>query len=452
VENETPATNGNAEAAGSAGTGALAQDTASPGSAAQGGEVVRLQMPQPPPEQDPTGQAATDGASATGAGARGAKAASDGGNDRHVRALTRSWLGVVTRNRWWRRNLGDNFSLEHELDAKIDRLRVTVSTMPDNVMPAMDAKLREQLLQQLQRAAELLDDCEPFERVMQRISFVETEIMMRLADDHLDLAIEALRAEASISLPVDASKQMLDEIDKLAGSTEEPPKRKVRIVGLKARLTASVIELFRGSERARDAIQILGVALIALTFALGGLFYGDLKLRDSLFTHYGDAVALQTQPAFGQPAATARPDGGTDEPAVPGAATPSAPQATIIDQSGRPGALQLVHLPDGPSRLIGFGFPVLVMASFFGGIGACLSGLFSFTLQGRVPNEYEGWFRTLIRPVIGIASGFLAVVILRSGLLTFGDDLAWVAITALAFGFSERLFMGTMERLEGLPK
>jgi hypothetical protein len=320
------------------------------------------------------------------------------------------------------------------------------------VMPAMDAKLREQLLQQLERAAELLDACEPFERVMQRISFVETEIMMRLADNHLDLAIEALRAEASISLPVDASKQMLDEIDKLAGSTEEPPKRKVRIVGLKARLTASVIELFRGSERARDAIQILGVALIALTFALGGLFYGDLKLRDSLFTHYGDAVALQTQPALGQPAATARPDGGTDEPAVPGATTPSAPQTTTIDQSGRPGALQLVHLPDGPSRLIGFGFPVLVMASFFGGIGACLSGLFSFTLQGRVPNEYEGWFRTLIRPVIGIASGFLAVVILRSGLLTFGDDLAWVAITALAFGFSERLFMGTMERLEGLPK
>jgi hypothetical protein len=109
-------------------------------------------------------------------------------------------------------------------------------------------------------------------------------------------------------------------------------------------------------------------------------------------------------------------------------------------------------VPDGRSRLIGFAFPVLMMAACFGGIGACLSGLFSFTLQGRVPNVYEGWFRTLIRPVIGIASGFLAVVILRSGLVTFGDDLAWVAIAALAFGFSERLFMGTMERLEGLPK
>jgi hypothetical protein len=435
VENETPATNGNADAAGAAGTAAVAQDTASSGSAPQGGEVLRFQMPQPPPEQDPTGQAGTDGASAAGAGARGATAAGQGGNDRRTRTSTPTWLEEVTRNRWWRRNLGDNFSLEHELDAKIDRLRVTVSTMPENVVPAMDATLRAQLLQQLERAAELLDACEPFERVMQRISFVETEIMMRLADDHLDLAIEALRAEASISLPGDASKQMLDEIDKLAGSTEEPPKRKVRIVGLKARLTASVIELFRGSERARDAIQILGVALIALTFALGVLFDRDLDLRASLFTHYGDTVALQTEAAPGQPATA-----------------PSAPQATMTDQSARPGALQLAHLPDGASRLIGFAFPVLVMASFFGGIGACLSGLFSFTLQGRVPNEYEGWFRTLIRPVIGIASGFLAVIILRSGLLTFGDDLAWVAITALAFGFSERLFMGTMERLEGLPK
>jgi hypothetical protein len=435
VENETPATNGNADAAGAAGTAAVAQDTASSGSAPQGGEVLRFQMPQPPPEQDPTGQAGTDGASAAGAGARGATAAGQGGNDRRTRTSKPTWPEEVTRNRWWRRNLGDNFSLEHELDAKIDRLRVTVSTMPENVVPAMDATLRAQLLQQLERAAELLDACEPFERVMQRISFVETEIMMRLADDHLDLAIEALRAEASISLPGDASKQMLDEIDKLAGSTEEPPKRKVRIVGLKARLTASVIELFRGSERARDAIQILGVALIALTFALGVLFDRDLDLRASLFTHYGDTVALQTEAAPGQPATA-----------------PSAPQATMTDQSARPGALQLAHLPDGASRLIGFAFPVLVMASFFGGIGACLSGLFSFTLQGRVPNEYEGWFRTLIRPVIGIASGFLAVIILRSGLLTFGDDLAWVAITALAFGFSERLFMGTMERLEGLPK
>jgi hypothetical protein len=95
---------------------------------------------------------------------------------------------------------------------------------------------------------------------------------------------------------------------------------------------------------------------------------------------------------------------------------------------------------------------VIVMATAFGGIGACLSGLFSFMLQGRVPNEYEGYFRTLIRPAIGITSGLLAVFMLRGGLFAFGDDLAWIAITALVFGFSERLFMGTMARLEGLPK
>ena len=64
----------------------------------------------------------------------------------------------------------------------------------------------------------MLADNEPFERVMQRINFVEAEIMMRLADDRLGLALEALRAEASISLPNAAGRLMLEEIDKIAAS------------------------------------------------------------------------------------------------------------------------------------------------------------------------------------------------------------------------------------------
>jgi hypothetical protein len=407
-------------------------------------------------EDGSVGRQPSNGAKGTdAAGALPARAASVAPSGAAGARVT-SGVWTVTKNRWWRRTFGDNFSLEHELDAKIDRLRIILSTMPQTVVPAMDAALREKLVDQLDRAAELLDACEPFERVMQRINFVEAEIMMRLADEHLDLAIEALRTEASISLPETASKAMLDEVEKLSGSSEPPAQRKVKIVGLKARLTASVIELFRGSERARDAIQILGATLIALTVALGGLFYRDLDLQKALFTHYGEAVTLRqpaepVQPASPTPAKTLTR--GEDKPVTPTAdAQLSSPEATATNETALPGTVQPIQFADGPSRLIGLAFPVLVMAAFFGGIGACLSGLFSFTLQGRVPNEYEGWFRTLIRPVIGIASGFLAVVILRSGLLTFGDDLAWVAISALVFGFSERLFMGTMERLEGLPK
>ncbi|HET6470017.1 MAG TPA: hypothetical protein VFG43_16705 [Geminicoccaceae bacterium] len=367
----------------------------------------------------------------------------------------------MTKSLWWRRTFGDNFSLEHELDAKVDRLKILLLTMPQNVVPQMDPALRKELLRQLDLAGELLAACEPFERVMQRINFVEAEIMMRLADERLDLAVEALRAEANISLPEPAATTMLAEIDKLASSAEDVKMRKVKIVGLKARLTASVIELFRGSERARDAIQILGVALIALTLALVVLFSRDAALSQALFTHYGATVSLQRQAEPGQavppsPTVTAT----IEQPASTAAAQPPAPETgaaaqpqvmpdrTVIASNGE--TIQII--PNGKSPLIDLAFQVLIMAACFGGIGACLSGLFSFTLQGRVPNEYEGWFRTLIRPMIGIASGFLAVFILRSGLLTFGDDVAWVAIVALSFGFSERLFMGTMARLEGLPK
>ncbi len=305
----------------------------------------------------------------------------------------------LTRNSWWRTNFADNFALEYELDAKIDRLGVLLASLPDAALAGMSGDLRQRLQDQLQQAAQMLADCAPFERVMQRINFVECEIMMRLAEDRLDLALEALKAEVTISLPEAAGTPMLSELDKIAASEEPAARRLVRLVGLKARLGASIIELFRGSERVRDATLILGLSLMALTAFMGGLFWSDDQLAETLFTHF---TASAEVPA----------------------------RSPLIDQA----------------------FRVLLLAAAFGGIGACLSGLLSFTLQGRVPNEYEGYLRTLFRPIIGMASGVLAVVVLRGGLFTFGDDLAWVALVALVFGFSERLFMGTMARLEGMSE
>ena len=157
---------------------------------------------QPKPEAGPTGRPQSDGAPGTGgAGGRGAGATGIGVDRAAAPADSRSVFKSVTGNWWWRRYFGDNFSLEHELDAKIDRLRIILLTMSSDVVPALDTGLRQGLVEQLDQAGRLLADCEPFERVMQRINFVEAEIMMRLADDRLDLAIEALRAEASISLP-----------------------------------------------------------------------------------------------------------------------------------------------------------------------------------------------------------------------------------------------------------
>jgi hypothetical protein len=329
MDKDTPAPKRHADAAAAADAGAFTKAGVAPGAPP---EVVRLQAPQLKPEEDPAGRSPEDGAIGAGRGSvRGLGTQATGRDHDRTPPGRLPFVRKVTQNRWWRRNLGDNFSLEHELDAKIDRLRIMLSSLPETVVPAMDAALRAQLLGQLDRAGQLLDACEPFERVMQRLNFVEAEIMMRLADDHVDLALEALRAEATISLPETAGKSMLDEIDKVASSTDLTL-RKVKILGLKARLGAAVIELFRGSERARDAIWMLGAALIALTCLLGWLFYYELDLQQALFTHYGSTVVLPAAP--GENAATAAlPGTGVQPPAAQAAANSELPSAARRERS-----------------------------------------------------------------------------------------------------------------------
>jgi len=432
--------------------GSLATQTPDPAAAVARRAIRKDREQAPGTSQDPD-QPDSRSRNRTGADPRRAGGGTGDGGENAAR------LRRLTKNSWWRATFGDNFSLEYELDAKIDRLEILLAALPEAVVPTISAELRAELRNQLQSTRRMLAECAPFERAMQRINSVEVEIMMWLADDRIGLALEALRAEASISLPEPASKVMLEEIDRIAAS-EDAASRKVKLVGLKERLGASIIELFRGGERTRDATQFLGAALIVLMFFVGWLFYHHNELSRALFTHYGTPVTLvasntgdvatATGPVadVGQPSNESQVADQTElDPAlaVPPATDPvEAPTATLSNQ--------VQALPIGEAPLIGLAFPVVLMAAAFGGIGACLSGLFSFTLQGRVPNEYEGWFRTAIRPTIGIASGFLAVFILRGGLFTFGDDLAWIAIVALIFGFSERLFMGTMARLEGLPR
>jgi len=43
-----------------------------------------------------------------------------------------SRLRRLTKNTWWRATFGDNFSLEYELDAKIDRLEILLAALPAN--------------------------------------------------------------------------------------------------------------------------------------------------------------------------------------------------------------------------------------------------------------------------------------------------------------------------------
>ena len=86
--------------------------------------------------------------------------------------------------------------------------------------------------------------------------------------------------------------------------------------------------------------------------------------------------------------------------------------------------------------------------ALFGALGACLSGLMGFTVNRIARGDYEPFVATAIRPLIGSTSGILAAVLVASGILNFkGAEFPGLAIAAFLLGFSERLVMGTVERL-----
>jgi hypothetical protein len=96
----------------------------------------------------------------------------------------------------------------------------------------------------------------------------------------------------------------------------------------------------------------------------------------------------------------------------------------------------------------------ILSGGLLGGIGACLSGLSSFAAarpDQRIPETLSNVSVTLTRPAIGIASGIIAILAIKANLIPLKVDSAAAAavgdIVALAFGFSERLVIGTFEKV-----
>ena len=83
-----------------------------------------------------------------------------------------------------------------------------------------------------------------------------------------------------------------------------------------------------------------------------------------------------------------------------------------------------------------------------GAIGACLSGLMSFASKERIPDQFTSIWVTVARPLIGGASGLFAVFVMHAGLFNIDVGLGATWALCFAFGFSERLVLGTMERIE----
>jgi hypothetical protein len=90
---------------------------------------------------------------------------------------------------------------------------------------------------------------------------------------------------------------------------------------------------------------------------------------------------------------------------------------------------------------------VLIGLFLLGGLGACLSALLSFTALGRTPSAYEGWTVTLARPLVGAVAGLVAVMFVNASLVTI-KNVAAMGLLAFVFGFSERLIIGAVKRLE----
>ncbi len=90
---------------------------------------------------------------------------------------------------------------------------------------------------------------------------------------------------------------------------------------------------------------------------------------------------------------------------------------------------------------------LLLGSALLGGIAACLSALMSLSSKERIPDQFTSMWVTGARPLIGAASGLVAVFFSKAGIITIGDNTSAVMVLAFALGFSERLFMGTMKKI-----
>ncbi|HEX8625834.1 MAG TPA: hypothetical protein VF782_12280 [Allosphingosinicella sp.] len=91
----------------------------------------------------------------------------------------------------------------------------------------------------------------------------------------------------------------------------------------------------------------------------------------------------------------------------------------------------------------------LLAGIFVGAIGACFSGLLSLVStspSGTIPDRIANTTVTLARPAIGAVSGLAAILLLSAGLLGQLPTTTILAV-AFAFGFSERLAIGALEKV-----
>jgi hypothetical protein len=95
----------------------------------------------------------------------------------------------------------------------------------------------------------------------------------------------------------------------------------------------------------------------------------------------------------------------------------------------------------------------LLLAMAAGALGGILSmsfQIFRTDLKGTIPTLRFAWVLSLMRPLLGATVAIPVVVLIQSGVVKF-DGVRWpldVLVFCFLAGFSERWFLGLMERLE----
>lgn len=96
-------------------------------------------------------------------------------------------------------------------------------------------------------------------------------------------------------------------------------------------------------------------------------------------------------------------------------------------------------------------FSLSVLAVIFGVLGACISGILRLekrSVNKRIPGQLESRAFMLARPLIGAVSALGVVYFVLAGIVTFGEQTAWLYIaTAFAAGFSERLLKFSVDQV-----
>jgi hypothetical protein len=91
-----------------------------------------------------------------------------------------------------------------------------------------------------------------------------------------------------------------------------------------------------------------------------------------------------------------------------------------------------------------------VLFGYFGGVVSMLFRQYGGRLKGSIPELRHAWLITAGRPVVGAAVAIPIVLLLQAGLLNVGEVTPALVLGAcFVGGFSERWFVGRLEKLEG---